>query len=161
MRPHLGRLMLAYVAISLALGLQLIVPKLLQRAVDRGIVAGDRDYLVRAAVLLVLVTIAFSICLFFRVYLFTVFAEHIAFDLRQAIYGHLQTLSFSFYDAHQTGQLMARATEDINNIRALIYSGMRTIFMLRRDADRGIDHPVSDRPAARGCLPGYDAGAVL
>lgn len=122
--------MLAYLALSSALALQLIVPMLLKRAIDRGIVDGDRSYLLRAAVILVLVTIAFSICLFFRVYLFTVFAEHIAYDLRQALYGHLQTLSFSFYDTHQTGQLMARATEDINNVRALIFTGLRTVFML-------------------------------
>jgi len=122
--------MLAYLALSSALALQLIVPMLLKRAIDRGIVDGDRSYLLRAAVILVLVTIAFSICLFFRVYLFTVFAEHIAYDLRQALYSHLQTLSFSFYDTHQTGQLMARATEDINNVRALIFTGLRTVFML-------------------------------
>ena len=37
----------------------------------------------------------------------------VEFDMRNALYGHLLRLSFGFYDRHQTGQLMSRATVDL------------------------------------------------
>jgi ATP-binding cassette subfamily B protein len=38
-------------------------------------------------------------------------------DLRQGLYAHLVRLSFGFYDRHQTGQLMSRATVDLQGVR--------------------------------------------
>ena len=40
-------------------------------------------------------------------------AVTVEFDLRNRIYTHLQRLSFGFFDRHQTGQLMSRATVDL------------------------------------------------
>ncbi len=48
------------------------------------------------------------------------------FDLRNAMYSHLQRLSYSFYDRHQTGQLMSRATVDLQLVR--IFLGYGLIF---------------------------------
>ena len=38
-------------------------------------------------------------------------------DMRQGLYAHLVRLSFGFYDRHQTGQLMSRATVDLQGVR--------------------------------------------
>ena len=45
-------------------------------------------------------------------------------DLRNVMYGHLQRLSFRFYDTHQTGQLMSRATVDLNAVRVFLAYGL-------------------------------------
>ena len=39
---------------------------------------------------------------------------NVEFDLRQSLYTHLQRMSFGFYDKHQTGQLLSRATSDVS-----------------------------------------------
>lgn len=128
-RPRIWNLIIAYVALLAGLFFQLLVPRILQVAIDDGLTAGDHSVLIRAAIYLVLASIGLAICSHFRVYLFQAFSEMVAFDIRQALYTQLQRLPAGYYDAHQTGQLMARATEDVNNIRLLIFTGLRTIVL--------------------------------
>jgi ATP-binding cassette subfamily B protein len=118
-----------YVALFAALGIQLAIPLVLARAIDDGIVARDEAFLVRAALLIVGLTLLQGGFTFARSYLVQALAERVAFDLRNALYVHLQQLPFAFYDRAQTGQLMARATEDVNNIRAMLVMSMRALVL--------------------------------
>src|SRR5262245_46495346 len=61
-------------------------------------------------------------------------SRDIEYDLRNDFYAHLQKLPFEFYQTHRTGDLMARATNDLGAVRmivgpALMYS-MNTIFAM-------------------------------
>jgi ATP-binding cassette, subfamily B, bacterial len=49
-------------------------------------------------------------------------------DMRQALYAHLVRLSFGFYDRHQTGQLMSRATVDLQGVRFFLGYGLIFFF---------------------------------
>jgi ATP-binding cassette, subfamily B, bacterial len=49
-------------------------------------------------------------------------------DLRQGVYSHLVRLSFGFYDRHQTGQLMSRATVDLQGVRFFLGYGLIFFF---------------------------------
>jgi ABC-type multidrug transport system fused ATPase/permease subunit len=49
-------------------------------------------------------------------------------DLRQGLYAHLVRLSFGFYDRHQTGQLMSRATVDLQGVRFFLGYGLIFFF---------------------------------
>jgi ATP-binding cassette subfamily B protein len=146
LRPYRLRVVAIYLALFAALGIQLTIPSVLGRAIDDGIVAHDRDFLVRSALLIVGLTILQGIFTFIRSYLVQSLAEQVAYDLRNQLYQHLQRLPFSFYDRAQTGQLMSRATDDVNNIRAMLVMAMRplvlaigtfvivTIVLVREDA---------------------------
>jgi ATP-binding cassette subfamily B protein len=124
----------------------LTVPLVLARAIDDGIVGGDRGFLLQAAGLIVGLTLLQGVFTFLRSYLVQALSEKVGFDLRNQLYAHLQTLPFAFYDAAQTGQLMSRATDDVNNIRAMLVMSMRplviavgtfsavTVILLRTDA---------------------------
>jgi ABC-type multidrug transport system fused ATPase/permease subunit len=48
----------------------------------------------------------------------------VEFDMRNALYAHLLRLSFGFYDRHQTGQLMSRATVDLQGVRFFLGYGL-------------------------------------
>src|ERR687883_191981 len=50
-------------------------------------------------------------------------------DLRERMYGHLQSLELAFFDRQQTGQLMSRATVDLQSVRFFLGYGL--IFMLQ------------------------------
>jgi ATP-binding cassette subfamily B multidrug efflux pump len=128
-RPYWRRVVVLYVALFAALGLQLTIPLVLASAIDEGIVARDTAFLVRAALLIVGLTLLQGIFTFLRAYVVQALAERVAFDLRNELYVHLQRLPFAFYDRAQTGQLMSRATEDINNIRAMLVMTMRALVV--------------------------------
>jgi ATP-binding cassette subfamily B protein len=49
--------------------------------------------------------------------------QHVAFDLRNDIYDRLQRLSYAYHDKAQTGQLMSRATQDVEGTRQFIQMG--------------------------------------
>lgn len=51
-------------------------------------------------------------------------SENIAFDLRNDIYTKIQRLSFSYHDRNRTGQLMIRATDDVERLRGFIGQGL-------------------------------------
>jgi ATP-binding cassette subfamily B protein len=61
-------------------------------------------------------------------FLQTFFAERnsqsVAFDLRNELFAKLQSLSFSYHDRTQTGQLMVRATDDVEKVRLFIGQGL-------------------------------------
>jgi ABC-type multidrug transport system fused ATPase/permease subunit len=52
----------------------------------------------------------------------------VEFDLRNALYAHLVRMSFGFYDRHQTGQLMSRATVDLQAVRFFLGYGLIFFF---------------------------------
>jgi ABC-type multidrug transport system fused ATPase/permease subunit len=56
-------------------------------------------------------------------------ALDVEMDLRQRLYSHLVRLSFGFYDRHQTGQLMSRATVDLQGVR--FFLGYSLIFFFQ------------------------------
>jgi ATP-binding cassette subfamily B multidrug efflux pump len=129
LRPYKVRVVVIYVALFAALATQLTIPTVLGRAIDKGVVGGDRGYLLRAALLIVGLTVLQGIFTFIRSYLVQATAERVAYDLRNELYKHLQALPFAFHDRAQTGQLMSRATDDINNIRAALVMAMRPMVL--------------------------------
>src|SRR5687767_15802523 len=52
----------------------------------------------------------------------------VEFDMRNGLYSHLLRLSFGFYDRHQTGQLMSRATVDLQSVRFFLGYGLIFFF---------------------------------
>ena len=52
----------------------------------------------------------------------------VEYDMRNQLYAHLQRLSFGFYDRHQTGQLMSRATIDLQTVRFFLGYGLVFFF---------------------------------
>ena len=54
--------------------------------------------------------------------------QRIMFDMRMAIYGHLQRLDLRYYDRNPVGRLMTRVTSDVDVLNDLFTSGVVTIF---------------------------------
>lgn len=129
LKPYWRRLTLAYVALFTALGLQLYIPKVLANVIDNGLAQSNMRYLVNAALLIVGLTVFQGVFTFLRAYLFQYLAEQVAYDLRNELYDKLQSLSFSYYDTAQTGQLMSRVTDDVNNIRGMLMMSLRALVL--------------------------------
>lgn len=129
LKPYWRRLTIAYVALFVALGLQLYIPQILANVIDHGLVGGSTRYLIDAALMIVGLAIVQGIFTFLRSYLFQYLAEMVGYDLRNELYAKLQSLPFSYYDQAQTGQLMSRATDDVNNIRGMLMMSLRALIL--------------------------------
>jgi ATP-binding cassette subfamily B protein len=82
-----------------------------------------------AAVVIVLFAIARGLFSFAQNFASQSLSENIAFDLRNDIYAKIQRLSFSYHDRNRTGQLMVRATDDVE--RLLIFIGQGLLLALQ------------------------------
>ena len=51
-------------------------------------------------------------------------SQNVAFDFRNELFAKIQRLSFSYHDRNQTGQLMIRATDDVEKVRLFIGQGL-------------------------------------
>jgi ATP-binding cassette subfamily B protein len=120
-------MVVVYSALLLALVLQLAIPQVLGRAIDNGVVGRNLTYLGQAALLIVGLAVFQAVFTFIRSYGTNVLAEQVGNDLRNELYQKFQALPFQFYDRAQTGQLMSRATDDINNIRGMLMFSMRAV----------------------------------
>jgi ATP-binding cassette subfamily B protein len=80
--------------------------------------------LINAALIIVVFAVVRGIFSFVQAYMAEKTSQGIAFDLRNAIFERVQRLSFSYYDRNQTGQLMIRATDDVEKVRLFIAQGL-------------------------------------
>jgi ATP-binding cassette subfamily B multidrug efflux pump len=109
----------AYLTVLAINGLNLIVPQMIRRGVDLGIAGGQRQVLLQASgVLLGLVAVK-GVLTFAQGYLSEWASQGVAYDLRNAIHVKLQSLSFSYHDRAESGQLLARAISDVDRVRFL------------------------------------------
>ncbi len=127
LKPYWARLILVYLCLGIGMTLQLAIPLILGRAIDNGVIDRDLDYLTRAVILIVVLAVFQAVFMFFRTYGTHVLAERVGNDLRNEMYAKFQELPFQFYDRAQTGQLMSKATDDINNIRGMLQFSMRAV----------------------------------
>ncbi len=73
---------------------------------------------------IVLFAIMLGLFTFTYTYLSQVLSQNIAFELRQDLFSKIQRLSFSYHDKNRTGQLMIRATDDVEKLRLFLGQGM-------------------------------------
>ena len=120
------RLALAWLCVIGAGAFLLINPKLLGWAIDFGIKTQhqNRIWVLLAASLAILGAAAMrGLFAYGQQYLGEWLSQRVAYDLRNNIYNRLQRLSFSYHDSHQTGQLMSRATQDVEAVQRFIQMG--------------------------------------
>jgi ATP-binding cassette subfamily B multidrug efflux pump len=87
-------------------------------------VAGAPQALVIAGVTIVLFAVIRGIFAYLQSYWAERNSQSMAFDLRNDLYAKIQRLSFSYHDRNQTGQLMVRATDDVEKVRLFLGQGL-------------------------------------
>ncbi|MGD8331564.1 MAG: ABC transporter ATP-binding protein [Acidobacteriota bacterium] len=129
-RGH-GRLVLAStLLLPLLAAVQLVQPYLIRIAIDDHLTPATEGVpdamtgfplLIAAfiAVLLVELTVRFG-----QIYLMQLAGQRIMHDLRRTIFGHVQSLSMSFFDRNPVGQTMTRVTSDVETLNDLVSQGI-------------------------------------
>jgi ATP-binding cassette subfamily B protein len=123
LRPYRRRVLASLVFAWLAMGMTVLIPWLVGEAVD-AIEGSDRDELLPLALAIVGAGLLRLCLTFVRRIIAGKVSLAVEFDLRERVYRHLQTLELGFFDTQQTGQLMSRATVDLQGIRFFLGYGL-------------------------------------
>jgi ABC-type multidrug transport system fused ATPase/permease subunit len=123
LRPYRRQLWGSLVFAWAAMGMTVLIPWLIGRAVNAIEDGNKPDLLPLAIVIVVAGILRLGLTMVRRVVAGKV-SLAVEFDLRQRFYAHLQRLELGFFDGQQTGQLMSRATVDLQSIRFFLGYGL-------------------------------------
>ena len=135
--PYFKRYRSSYVVGTLCVfltnGIWILFPLVIRRAVDDLHLGITRHKLVTYALLLLAVAASKGIFQFLTRWIVIGVSREIEFDLRNDLFRHLEGLSYSYYQRTRTGDIMARATNDLNAVRmllgpAIMYSANTIVF---------------------------------
>jgi len=121
--PYRLRIAIALVALVVAASCVLVLGQGLRHVVDAGFGSGDPRLLNAALAAIVGVSVILACATWVRFYLMMSVGERIVADLRNAVFGHVLTLTPAFFDAARTGELASRLTNDTEQIRQVIGFG--------------------------------------
>jgi ATP-binding cassette subfamily B multidrug efflux pump len=110
----------AFVGLLISTAGSLVVPRLTQVVIDQGITPGNQAMIVGGAVGIVVAAAVAAVFTYVQGFLAAKASQGVAYDLRNALYGHIQRLSFGYHDRAQTGQLLTRATSDVELVRMFV-----------------------------------------
>ncbi len=119
LKPYWPYQVLAYACMLGITGVSLYMPQIIRKVVDEGISQANLQVLTSSVLLLVGLTLLRGIFRFGEGYLTQVAAQGVAYDLRNEMYRKMEQLSFSYHDRAQTGQLLSRATSDVERLQRL------------------------------------------
>ncbi len=142
LRPYKRGLIASWALASLAMVVTVLIPHFTGSAVEAikhgdtharqhelALRAHDRHTLFVLALVIVAIVLARWLLTYARRMIAGRISLAIEFDLRELIYGHLQRLELGFFDHQQTGQLMSRATVDLQAVRFFLGYGL--VFILQ------------------------------
>jgi ATP-binding cassette subfamily B protein len=121
------------VCVLLLNGIWVLFPWVIWKAVDDLHHGVNVSQLAKWARLLVAIAVSKAIFQFLTRWIVIGISREIEFDLRNDLFEHLESLSYSYYQRTRTGDLMARATNDLNAVRmllgpAIMYSANTMVF---------------------------------
>ena len=128
---HKRQALLPYIFLVIATLSQLAVPRAVGNAVDAitsfpfpSNVTNAPQALLIALVSIVIFATLRGLFAFLQAFWAEKNSQAVAYDLRNDLYAKIQNLSFSYHDKNQTGQLMIRATDDVEKVRLFIGQGL-------------------------------------
>ena len=128
LRPYWRQVALAFVTIVVSAVASLVQPYLIKIAIDRYITQRQMAGLDGLAALYLTVLVASFAAEYVQTWTLQLTGQRIMYDLRMAIYRHLQRLDLRYYDRNPVGRLMTRVTSDVDVLNDLFTSGVVTIF---------------------------------
>ncbi|MEP7357125.1 MAG: ABC transporter transmembrane domain-containing protein, partial [Anaerolineales bacterium] len=128
LRPYLGQMALALLALLVSTGLGLSFPLVVVRLLDTVTQAKTTGPLNLLAGILAGVFLLQAAFQFVQSYLLAVIGEKIVYDLRTSLYNHLQALSLDFYAGRRVGEIVSRLSSDVTQMRTMLTSNITSLL---------------------------------
>jgi ATP-binding cassette, subfamily B, multidrug efflux pump len=134
-RKYKKGLLFGSLSVLMTNGIWILFPQVIRRAIDSLNQGVTREKLLTYSLLLLAIAGAKAIFQFLTRWIVIGISREIEFDLRNDLFTHLERLSYSFYQRTRTGDIMARATNDLNAVRmllgpAIMYTANTVVFTL-------------------------------
>jgi ATP-binding cassette, subfamily B, multidrug efflux pump len=140
-RPYAWQVVLGLLSVVLAGGFAMASPLLIKLAIDIGLnpqsqnghvigLQGNIGLLLLACGAVVLFAIGRGLASFGQQYLGQSIGQDVAYDIRNAIYTNIQSLSYSYHDKAQTGDVMSRVTQDVESLRMFVSMGLLRLLYI-------------------------------
>ncbi|MDJ0728884.1 MAG: ABC transporter ATP-binding protein [Crocosphaera sp.] len=120
LRPHWRNVTLGMIALFVVNGLGVYIPLLIRDSIDNLRQSFTLQEIIGVVIwIIILASISWGIRMLSRLYLFGV-GRDVEFSLKQGIFEHLLTLEPAYFSRNTSGDLINRATSDVDNIRRLV-----------------------------------------
>ncbi len=129
MRPYKWVVAIGILTVILPVAMELLVPRMLQFVIDKGIRDENMDAIVQGAAVMLVGALVGAIATLGQGVCRAILSQGMAFDIRNDLFRHIQSLSFSSLDQMQTGGLMTRISSDVQLVRGFSSNGLA--LMLR------------------------------
>ncbi len=117
----------AGISILTSIAFSLALPLLIRALINTGVAGGQGRVLAQLGAAIIVVSTLAATSAYVRGVTTQWVGETVSYNLRNRLFRHLESLSFSFYDTAQSGQLLSILTEDIRNIRRFYSPALRTL----------------------------------
>jgi len=134
MAPYKWRFVLAMAALGIAASTVLVIGQGLKHVIDQGLSAQNAATLDSTLFALLGMLLILGASTYIRYYLMTWLGQRFVADIRQAVFGHILSLSPSFYERTRTGEVISRLTNDtaaVENVVGGVFSfALRNLVLL-------------------------------
>lgn len=107
------------------IGVDLFIPYLQQTFIDDGVIAGNNNIIIKVLLGMLLITIVKAIFGYLKEFIYDLLSVKVHEDIKNDLFNHIQKLEFKYFDNINTGELMSRIGEDVENIWQTIGFGLR------------------------------------
>ncbi len=122
-----GILLAVLFCMGVTVAISLLNPLLIEEAIDHYIADADYAGLWKLGAVALILNIIFIVLVKVRMYVMAVVSNKILLTIRQELYEHIQTLSFSFFDSRPTGKILARIIGDVNSLKDVLVNVVTTL----------------------------------
>lgn len=121
---HRRDLLLGFLCIPLAQGADVAFSWMVSRTLKRVGEGDPSSYLTDTLLMLVVAAVGHSVFRFFQRWYIVVVSRKVEVDLKQRMFDRLSHLDFAFHDGSRSGDVVSRATSDVENLRMFLGPGM-------------------------------------
>jgi ABC-type multidrug transport system fused ATPase/permease subunit len=125
--PYKARLLGLGLVTVLVTAASLSEPLIIGYAIDEGLVAGSLKVIYTMVAIYVFVNLATWVLSYIQTIGMGWIGQHMILDIRNALFGHLQSLSLQFYSEQKAGWIISRLTNDIENFNTLLNDGVQNL----------------------------------
>ncbi len=119
-KPYTSRMFFALILMIIVTAAAVSGPYFVKLAIDEGIGAKDVHALRNIVLAYLVVSVVQLVTNFYRVRIMSRVGQHVLYDVRTAMFEHLQNLSLSFYNRYSVGRVITRVINDVGTLREFI-----------------------------------------
>lgn len=108
--------------------LELFLPFFMAKVIDVGLKNGDRDYVIRTGIIMLVTAVIGVLCALVCQYSASLVSQGVGTDIRNALFEHMETLSGREQDKFGTSSLVNRITNDVNQIQLAVAMFIRLVI---------------------------------